>query len=264
MSGPGDGPGRLLVGTSGFAYPAWAPLFYPAGARGDALLPYYATRFAACELNNTFYQQPSEDKIRSWLAATPADFRFVVKAQRGGSLRAMFADPVASLAWLTAPYRHFGERLGSVLFRIPANVPRDDERLAAMLLAWPRDVPLTVEAQDPSWAVDETFDLLRSAGAAWCATDLDDAEAPDLRLIASWLYLRLRRATYEEAELDAWAARLVPFLDAGHDAFVFLRHDEDGTSALRAESLARLVEERRAKERRVPEHRARTRRSPSA
>lgn len=242
MPGPGDGPGRLLVGTSGFAYPAWAPLFYPAGTRGDALLPHYGTRFPACELNNTFYQQPSEDKIRSWLAATPEDFRFVVKAQRGGSLRALFADPVASLAWLTAPYRHFGERLGSVLFRIPANVQRDHEKLAAMLLAWPRDMPLTIEAQHPSWAVDETFDLLRAAGASWCATDLDDTDAPDIRLIAPWLYLRLRRTTYDETELAAWAARLVPFLDAGHDAFVFFRHDEDGASALRGLSLARAVD----------------------
>ena len=24
--------GRLYVGTSGFAYPDWAPLFYPAGS----------------------------------------------------------------------------------------------------------------------------------------------------------------------------------------------------------------------------------------
>ena len=246
MPGPGDRPGRLLVGTSGFAYPAWAPLFYPAGSRADALLPHYATRLPACELNNTFYQQPSADKIRSWLAATPPDFRFVAKAQRGGSLRAIVADPVASLAWLTAPYRDFGERLGSVLFRIPANVQRDDEKLSAMLTAWPRDMPLTIEAQHPSWAVDETLELLRTAGAAWCATDLDDAETPPLRLIAPWLYLRLRRAAYAASELDAWAARLVPFLDAGNDAFVFFRHDEDGTSALRALDLARRVEEQRS------------------
>ena len=30
--------GRLRTGTSGFAYPAWAPRFYPAGLRGDGLL----------------------------------------------------------------------------------------------------------------------------------------------------------------------------------------------------------------------------------
>ena len=38
-------------------------------------------------------------------------------------------------------------------------------------------------------------------------------------------------------DLDAWAARLRPFLDDGMDACVFLRHDPDGVMALAAESL---------------------------
>jgi uncharacterized protein YecE (DUF72 family) len=236
--GPTAGVGRLLVGTSGYAYADWAPRFYPPGTRSGDLLHSYAERLPACELNNTFYQQPKSDRIRAWLAATPADFRFVVKAQRGGSMAALAADPVGTLAWLLRPYREFGERLGSVLFRIPANVRRDDSHLAALLAAWPTDVPLTVEAQDPSWAVDETFDALEQAGAAWCATDLDDGDEPPIRLLAPWLYLRLRRISYDEAALDKWADRIEPFLAAGHDAFVFFRHDASGESAVSALGLA--------------------------
>ena len=33
--------GRLRTGTSGFAYPAWSPRFYPSGARGPDLLRHY-------------------------------------------------------------------------------------------------------------------------------------------------------------------------------------------------------------------------------
>ncbi len=235
-------PGRLYVGTSGFAYPRWAPVFYPPGTRDDELLRRYAERLPACELNNTFYQQPTEAKIASWLAATPAAFRFTVKAQRGGSIRSLVADPVSSIAWLTPPYRHFGERLGSVLFRIPGDIVRDDERLAALLRAWPPDLPLTVECQDPSWHVDEVLELLRAAGAAWCLTELDEhAEPPPVHLTGPHLYLRLRRTAYEPDEVAAWAARLAPFLAAGHDAFVFFRHDETGASALRALELEGLV-----------------------
>src|SRR5688572_23701069 len=80
--------GRLFVGTSGFAYKDWTPLFYPADWRSDALLEHYATRLNAVELNNTFYRQPRPDHVASWLAATPESFRFIVKAQRGGSIRA--------------------------------------------------------------------------------------------------------------------------------------------------------------------------------
>ena len=173
----------------------------------------------------------------------PASFGFVVKAQRGASIRALYADPGESIPWLTESLPEFGERLGAVLFRVPGEVARNDDRLGAMLAAWPRAIPLVLEAQHPSWQVDETFAALRAAGAVLCTTDLDEQEdAPDIRRTGPFLYLRLRRTAYDEAGLDAWARRLVPFTDDGMDAYVLFRHDEDGTSALHAEGFASRVE----------------------
>lgn len=183
----------------------------------------------AVELNNTFYRSPTPAAIAGWLAATPPHFRFAVKAQRGGSYRALQVDPTESVPWLTGPYRAFGERLGTVLFRVPEGVPRDDDRLEALLAAWPADLPLTLEFQEPSWHVDETFEALVDAGAALCTTELpEDAEPPTIRRTGSFLYLRLRRHDYSPAELEAWASRLEPFLTSGDDAYVFFRHDETG------------------------------------
>jgi uncharacterized protein YecE (DUF72 family) len=234
--------GRLLVGTSGFAYPGWSPRFYPAGLRGDALLPFYATRFSACELNNTWYQSPSEAKVKAWLAGTPPEFRFSVKAQRGGSHRSLMVDPVVSVPWLTEPLRRFGERLGTVLFRVPEQLRVDTDRLGALLDAWPRELPLTLEFQHPSWHVDEVFDAVRAHGAALCATELPEDEAPPtIRVTGPFLYFRLRRHDYTSEEIEAWAARLEPFLTAGSDAFVFFRHDETGRATELASALAEAV-----------------------
>jgi uncharacterized protein YecE (DUF72 family) len=233
--------GRLYVGTSGFSYPDWAPRFYPAGLRGDRLLAEYSGRLPAVELNNTFYQQPKPDKVAAWLAATAPEFRFVVKAQRGGSMRAFGTAAAETVEWLTAPYRAFGERLGCVLYRVPANIRRDDTRLKLLLDAWPPDMALTVEMQDPSWRADEVHEILRSHGAALCATDLDDGAAPDLLRTGQHMYARLRRASYSDEELQAWAGRFAAFLDDGVDCYVFFRHDEDGESALRAERLLKLL-----------------------
>lgn len=243
MTPPTDGAsaarGRLYVGTSGFAYPDWSPRFYPPGLKGDGLLHYYAERLPAVELNNTFYQSPSESKVATWLAATPEDFRFSVKAQRGGSWRAFGGSPDAGLPWLTDPYRRFGERLGTVLFRAPDTAKRDDGRLGALLDAWPRDLPLTLEFRDPSWAADEVTAALRDAGAVLCATEDEDDEAPPtLRRTGPFLYLRLRRHDYQPDQLDAWHDRLEPFLAAGDDAFVFFRHDETGRGPELASELA--------------------------
>ena len=234
--------GRLLVGTSGFAYPDWAPRFYPAGTRAEGLLREYSARLPAVELNNTFYQQPRPERVAAWLAATPSHFRFVVKAQRGGSLRAFGSAAAATVAWLTGPYRAFGDRFGCVLYRVPKEIARDDERLAALLTVWPADLPLTVEFQHPSWHTDEVFGLLATQGAALCATDLDEAGPPDLRRTADHIYLRLRRTTYTDHELSAWADRLEAFIADSIDCYVFLRHDESGESALRAMALRQRFE----------------------
>lgn len=235
-------PGRLRVGTSGFAYAGWVPRFYPAGLASSRFLEHYATRLIAVELNSTFYRSPTPAAIAGWLAATPTDFRFAIKAQRGGSFRALRVDPATSVPWLTGPYRAFGERLGTVLFRVPEGVGRDDDRLAALLAAWPRDLPLTLEFQDTSWHVDETYQALARTRAALCTTELpEDAEPPTIRRTGPFLYLRLRRHDYTSGELAAWAARLEPFLAAGDDAFVFFRHDQVGRGPELATELAAEV-----------------------
>ncbi len=255
MRGPGDltvrpgGPaGRLYAGTSGFAYPGWAPRFYPASVRSRDLLPHYASRLGVVELNNTFYARPTTDRIASWVAATPPAFRFIVKAQRGASVRSFFGSPAESVPWLAEPLPAFGERLGAVLFRVDARTTRDDDRLLGLLRAWPVAIPLVLEAQHASWHVDETFAALRAVGAVLCTTDLDHLpEPPDIRRTGPFLYLRLRRMTYDDTALDAWAARIAPFLDDGMDAYVLFRHDEDGTSAIYAEGFATRVDQFRAR-----------------
>lgn len=234
--------GRLRTGTSGFAYPGWAPRFYPPRTKGADLLPYYASRLATVELNNTFYRSPTPAAVDAWLAATPDDFRFAVKAQRSSSFRSLQPDAAASVEWLTTPFRRFGDRLGTVLFRVPDNVRRDDGRLAGLLAAWPRDLPIALEFGDPSWHVDEVFAAAAAAGAAVVATDRGDAEeAPALRRSGPLLYLRLRRPDYPPDELRRWLDRLEPFLSDGLDAYVFFRHDEVGRGAELAVELLDLA-----------------------
>ncbi|HEY6058637.1 MAG TPA: DUF72 domain-containing protein, partial [Candidatus Limnocylindrales bacterium] len=177
--------------------------------------------------------------------ATPEAFRFTVKAQRGG-IRALLSDPEPTLAWLLGSLRAFGPRLGSVLYRVPVEIERADAGLDRLLAAWPADLPLTFEFQHTSWEADAVHERLARAGAALCATDLDEMPEPTLRLTGRVLYLRLRRAGYAPDELASWAARIAPFLAAGNDVFAFFRHDADGTSALRAIDLAERVAALRA------------------
>ena len=49
----------LYAGTSGFAYPAWKPGFYPAKLPANQFLKHYAGRLNSVEINYTFRRLPS-------------------------------------------------------------------------------------------------------------------------------------------------------------------------------------------------------------
>src|SRR5438046_239148 len=72
----------LFAGTSGFAYPAWKPDFYPAKLPQAKFLEHYAARLNCVEINYTFRRMPSASTLESWVNATPADFVFAVKAHQ--------------------------------------------------------------------------------------------------------------------------------------------------------------------------------------
>jgi uncharacterized protein YecE (DUF72 family) len=211
------------------------------GTRGEGLLRHYASRFPAVELNNTFYRRPTPEAVAGWLAATPVDFRFAARAQRSIAAGLATGRPV-DLAWLTDPYRAFGERLGTILVSVPDPIQRADDRLLQMLDGWPADLPLAVELGHSSWHVDEVFALLTTHDAALCITERpEDDEPPFVRRSGRSLYLRLRRHDYSASEIHAWAARIAPFLADGADVLAFFRHDDTGRAPELAAMLAEAV-----------------------
>ncbi len=235
-------PGRPYVGTSGFSYPGWVPRFYVPGKASRKLLAAYATRLPAVELHNTFLRRPNEQQIEKWMRETTADFRFCPKAQRSTSWRAFAEpDPTDSIRWLTDALEGFGERLGSVLLSLRASLQRDDEALERALAAWPTTVPLALELLHPSWHVPDVREQARARGVTLVATDLEGRDEPELHEGGGFTYLRLRREAYSEADIERWATRLQPMLEAGTDAFAFFRHDDDGQMALNAEILLRRL-----------------------
>jgi uncharacterized protein YecE (DUF72 family) len=85
-----------------------------------------------------------------------------------------------------------------------------------------------MEFRHPSWFVEEVYDQLRARDVALVAVDEDETEGPGSPLVptASWGYLRLRRAAYDRAALEAWVGRIRG--NPWSEAYVFLKH-EDGS-----------------------------------
>lgn len=62
----------IAIGTSGWQDAHWHGPFYPDSV-GDVLC-YYTQKFRTVEINNTFYQMPTEETVRRWYEAVPDDF----------------------------------------------------------------------------------------------------------------------------------------------------------------------------------------------
>jgi uncharacterized protein YecE (DUF72 family) len=74
---------EILVGTSGWSYDDWVGAFYPKAIERSSWLSFYAERFPTVEVNHTFYQMPSPERIEA-LAGRMADLDLeaVFKAPR--------------------------------------------------------------------------------------------------------------------------------------------------------------------------------------
>ena len=73
--------GELRIGTSGWTYDVWADDFYDDVPR-RRWLEHYAQHFNAVEVNATFYHTLKPTTFAHWHDATPAGFRFAIKASR--------------------------------------------------------------------------------------------------------------------------------------------------------------------------------------
>jgi uncharacterized protein YecE (DUF72 family) len=218
---------RLWVGTSGYSYKEWLGKFYPERFPAKKMLGFYASRFAAVEINNTFYRPPKEAVLRSWAEQVSPEFRFVLKAPRRITHIKRLKDPAAELEYLFGVATALGSSQGAILFQLPPSLKKDIERLQTFLSLLPGDRQVAFEFRHPSWLDEEVFASLRARNCALCVADTDECEARHLINTAKWGYLRLRRREYTGRDLQRWKERICS--QAWDHAYVFFKHEDQAT-----------------------------------
>jgi uncharacterized protein YecE (DUF72 family) len=215
---------QLRTGTSGFAFKEWKGSFYPSDLKDDAMLGFYAGKFPAVEINNTFYRLPKEDVLVNWAAQVPEPFAFAIQAsQRITHFARLKPECQSAVEFLLKNTASLGSRLGPILFQLPPNLKKDLPRLQAFLEMLPTDRRFTIEFREPSWFSDDVYDLLKKRDVPMCIIEQPDFSCP-LVATASWGYARLHRFDYDDAMLSTWA-RLIND-QKWSDAYVFFKHDE--------------------------------------
>jgi uncharacterized protein YecE (DUF72 family) len=233
----------IHVGASGFSYPDWAGVYYPAGLPATQRLAYYAAEFSAVELNFSYYHMPTAARLLAMSSRAPAELIFTIKAH--ASITHEREDLAANCrAFKEAiwPWREQG-RLGAVLAQFPnafSNTPSNQDYLRA-LAAEMDGVPTVVEFRRADWVRRRTFELLRGLGLGICCVDqppLPELGPPFAVVTSPVGYVRFhgRNAAkwwqheqawerydyrYTSEELEPWAPRIRQMASSAEVVYVF-------------------------------------------
>lgn len=218
---------NLYVGTSGYSYKEWKGSFYPEKIAAKDMLPYYASKLSAVELNNTFYRMPKPEMVEGWKEQVPGDFRFSVKASQRITHFKRLKEVEDETKYLLDTISTLEDRLGVVLFQLPPNMKKDLERLDSFLKILPANTPASFEFRHPTWFDDEVLEVLRAHNRPLCVSDTDDLPVSHIDATADWGYLRLRRVHYSDTDLNAWVKRI--YEQKWKCTYVFFKHEDEAT-----------------------------------
>jgi len=234
---------QLFVGTSGWAYPSWKPDFYPEKLAQKNFLKHYSTQLNTVEVNFSFRQLLKDTTVQKWIAETPEQFRFGIKAHQvithikrlkgTEDFVPRFLGTIEALA--------HAKKMGPVLFQLPPNLKFDQELLEGFLATLPRGLKSAFEFRHASWLTDATYDALRKHNVALCVAESEERTTPDI-VTADFCYYRFRKPTYTDEERDAMSQRMREHLAADRDTFAYFKHEETPEGAQYAVGMLRAFQ----------------------
>ena len=235
---------RVRIGCSGWMYDDWRGRLYPEPTPKRRWLEVYAEHFDTVEVNSTFYRLARRDAVAGWVEQTPAEFLFAVKASRYLTHVKRLLDVRDSVARFYEPLEPMRDagKLGPVLWQLPENFHRDDQRLAGWLELLPSGMH-AIEFRHESWFAPEVLAALRSQGVALVIGDHPERTFQTYDATASWRFIRFhygsrgRAGNYSAAEIETWARRIAQWRRR-EEIYVYFNNDWRGFAPANAKQLA--------------------------
>src|SRR6188508_2595570 len=162
--------GLVYVGIGGWNFEPWRGVFYPDKLPQAKELNYAASKLTAIEINSTYYGSQKPESFRKWAAATPAGFKFSVKASRFSTNRRVLAEGADSIKrFLNSGVTELGDRLGPLLWQFAPTKKFDAADFGKFLELLPttfenRRIRHVVEVRHPSFLTPDFPALLRGFG----------------------------------------------------------------------------------------------------
>jgi uncharacterized protein YecE (DUF72 family) len=238
---------RYYIGTSGWHYEHWRYSFYPGTLAKAKWLEFYAGYFDTVELNNSFYRLPSEAAFAAWRNSSPAGFTFAVKVSRFVTHIKRLKNVQEAVETFMSRAKILGEKLGPLLYQLPPNMHRNDERLESFLGTLPRGMKHVFEFRHRSWLDDEVFEILRKHNVGLCVFDMPSLTCP-LVATADFAYIRFHGSTglyfscYSDEELAGWAERLAGLTAKLKEVYIYFNNDAETFAVRNAMTLREYLQ----------------------
>ncbi len=163
----------ILIGTSGYDYPEWKGVFYPPEVKRADFLSYYATQFNALELNNTFYNMPTAERLHSFYERSQGRLEFSIKANRllTHEISPLWTNAAEDFKQALTPLLK-KDKLCAVLFKFTQSFhyTNDNRIYLAKMIAAFEGFPVVIEFRHKEWIRESVFEGLiqRKASVAFC------------------------------------------------------------------------------------------------
>jgi uncharacterized protein YecE (DUF72 family) len=233
----------IRIGCSGWNYADWRGVLYPRGCPQRLWLARYAEAFDTVEVNTTFYRLPKLETVRGWVEQAPSGFTFAVKSSRYLTHIKRLTDMERGVERLLERLEPLtaSPKMGPMLWQLPANFRRDDERLGFALERLPPGRH-AFEFRHESWFAADVLAALRAHGVALVIGDHPERPWQPHELTADFSFVRLhyghrgRRGNHSATELDEWARELKR-LARRAEVFAYFNNDWEGFAVRNARGM---------------------------
>jgi len=239
---------KYHIGTSGWHYDHWEGPFYPEGTSKKERLCYYTSVFDTVEINNSFYQLPSENTFENWYQSTPDNFIFSVKANRYITHMKNLMDVEEPIDKFISRCKLLREKLGGMLFQLPPQWNIDVERFRKFADLLPNDLRITVEFRNETWFSEKIYEILRDENISFCIFELGEKESPILTT-ADFVYIRLHgpsgpyQGDYSKDSLKTWAVRINNWLSDDKEVYLYFDNDQKGYAPKNAQEIEQIIKQ---------------------
>lgn len=274
MSSRANAAAAYRIGLSGWAYPKWQGDFYPTTLAAGRRLEYVAQHFDTVEVNGSFYSLQRPTTYQRWYDATPSGFDLALKGGRFITHLKRLRDVEQGLAnFFASGPLVLAEKLGPVLWQLPASITFDEALIDEFLCRLPRTTTAAAElagrhddklrgrvALDPgeerairhalevrhrSFDDARYYDLLARHDIANVVSDsptwpMLDRRTTDFTYVRLHGHSELYHSGYSSASLDTWAGRCREWVAHG-PVYVYFDNDARGRAPHDALGLRRRL-----------------------